>query len=1080
VALDVDKNKNIETMRKKIQPARIETRIIFSLLSCHHSSQAWRKLYFLIAFLCILSFDAYPEASGSLPQANMQEIVIRGNVTSGEDGSALPGVSVSVKGSNLATVTNTAGDYTIQVPDRNSVLVFSYIGYVSVEIPIGDKTSIDAALTPDLKSLDDVIVVGYGTQRKRDVTGSVASVSSSQIEKIPVSSLDQALQGQVAGVQVMASDGAPGGNINVLIRGVGSISNSNAPLYVIDGLPGVEGGNSINPSDIASIEILKDASATAIYGSRGANGVVLITTKGGQEGQNLVELDASYGFQQASKRLDLMNAQEYAEMVVDGRNNGWLERGGPGASIDDPNSVRAGSYKIQEKYLHPENLQTTDFQDYIFQTAPFQKYQLTASGGKKDLRYYMSGEFFDQEGIIIETGMKRYSLRSKIDAELSDRLKLQLILAPTYLTQDKANTTGHYQSRGVLLSAWAMPPDVPMYNEDGSYGTEMDDLEYGFGVENPVKIAKYYDNQSNRFGLTGNFSLEYSILPALSLKVSLGTDVDYSNDRTWKPSTIGSSGRLAESPATATSLKSNNLDIINENILNYKKAFANKHNIDALLGFTVQKTTRSGTLLNAEAFPDDLIENVNGGTVFQKSRESASETRLLSYLSRINYQYDDRYLVTATIRADGSSRFGNNNKWGIFPSASVGWNIAREQFMQHVRFLSDLKIRTSYGISGNDAIGDYRHIGLLSISNYVLGNNRVPGMIANTFSNNDLGWESTKQFDIGMDIGLLKNRIYLVADYYNKLNSNMLLNISTPSATGFTNALVNIGEVENKGLELAITTRNFTGEFEWTSNFNISFNKNKVLKLGTVGERIFGDAGRGNTSITEVGYPIGSFYGHVALGIYQSLQQVNDYGTQEFAQPGDVIFKDVNKDGSITDLDREIMGSPFPDYHYGFNNTFSYKGFDLSVLINGTHGNMIYNATSDFLYNVAGVQNNLKSVHTGRWRSPEQPGDGKTSRAIRGGRNNNFQYNSNFLEDGSFLRIRNINLGYTLPSAILQRAYIKRARIYLSAANLYTFTKYAGLDPEVSNSGSDYTAAGVDYGGYPLPRTITLGCKLTF
>ncbi|WP_375444747.1 SusC/RagA family TonB-linked outer membrane protein [uncultured Fibrella sp.] len=1007
-------------------------------------------------------------------------LAVTGRVTD-ETGQSLPGVTVLIKNTTNGTTTTADGTYRLSVPSANATLVISYVGYQSQEIAVAGRSVVDARLAPGDKTLTEVVVVGYGTQQKKDLTGAIATVGSKDIQKVPVSGFDQALQGQVAGLQISSSSGAPGGNTNILIRGIGSISGGNEPLFVIDGFPVSGAGvgnplNTINPSDIESIDVLKDASATAIYGSRGSNGVIIVTTKRGKSGKSQIQVDAYTGFQELGKKIQMMNAQEFAQFTIDGRNNGYLDNV-PTGKITDPNSVRGASFRIPADLQNPASLGVgTDWQDAIYRSAPIRNVQVAALGGTEAVRYAVSANYFDQQGIIINSGLKRYSFRANVDAKVSSRLTVGASLSPSFTSQTNVPFSGHYGAFGIIQSAMGLPPSIPVYNPDGSYGSTIPTLEGYAGIQNPVKIASEYKNPSSQFRLLGNTYAEYAMLSNLTFRTTFGADLNYFKSQIWIPSTLSTSAPIGIASATAT--RSESINWLNENTVTYKKSMG-RHTLDIVGGFTAQRETSDAVMANAVNFPDDLVPNINGGTVNSGS-ESIQDYTILSLLGRANYTFNDKYLVTATIRRDGSSRFGANNRWGTFPSASVGWRVSEEPFLKNQRIITELKLRASYGLTGNNAIGNYRAIGQLVNGNYIVGDALTPGLARNSFSNDQLGWESMKQLDIGLDLSLLQNRINLTADYYDKRNTDMLFNISVPGATGLTNAVVNLGAVQNKGLELALTTRNLVGAFKWTTNANITFNRNKVLAMSADAEQIFSSANGqvANTNVTQVGYPIGVFFGRRQLGIFQTVQEVTDYKAQPLARPGDVKWKDVDGNGVINDNDREVIGNPNPRYFFGFNNSFSYKSFSLDISTNGMIGFDIYNGT--FMLNNAGVQNNTKYVYDNRWISPEQPGDGRFGRTIRGGRNNNTVYSSQYLFDGSYLRIRTVTLAYTLPSAISQRVGLQSVRVYATGANLFTFTNYQGYDPEVSTSGDNLLASRSDFGTYPIARSYTVGINLSF
>ncbi|MDO1449680.1 TonB-dependent receptor [Rhodocytophaga aerolata] len=1017
-------------------------------------------------------------------QALAQINSLTGKVTD-ENNQGIPGVNVLEKGTSNGTVTGTDGSYSLRLNNNGSVVVFSYIGYTTEEMSVNNQAEINVKLVPDLQTLGEVVVVGYGEQQKKDLTGAISSVNAKDIQKIQVSSVDQALQGQIAGVQISTTSGAPGGNVNVLIRGVSSITGGVQPLFVIDGYPVSNAGignplNTINPNDIESVDVLKDASATAIYGSRGSNGVIIITTKRGKSGAPRIEFDSYMGFQEVGKKLDLMNAQEFAGMVVDARNAGYLDNF-PNGNINDNNTVRPGvNFDISDKYRDPSTLPTTDWQDAIFRRAPINNYQLSATGGTESIRYAVSGGYFSQEGIIINSGLKRYNFRANLDGQLSKNLAFGVSLLPSYTQLREVPASGHYGALGIIASATGMDPSVPVYNEDGSYGNTIPPVDGNAAIQNPVKIANELQNPSSQFRILSNAYLEYTLLEGLKLRSSFGVDLNYYKSNLWNPSTLSSSAPTG--PATARASNTENTNWLSETTLSYKKNLGGDHLINILGGFTAQRAYNNSVTVTAGNFPDDLITNINGGIV-NGGNQNIEVNNLVSLLARANYSYKDKYLLTATVRSDGSSRFGKNNRWGTFPSASIGWRISNENFMSNITFVNDLKLRASYGVTGNNAIGNYRAISLLGSNNYVIGDAVVPGLAASSLSNNDLSWESQSQLDIGIDLSVWNGRVNITSDYYDKRNKDMLFNIQTPSATGFTNAFVNVGEVQNKGIELGINTRNLVGEFQWSTSFNITFNKNKVLAMNEETARIFGStAPRANSNVTQVGYPIGVFYGRRAIGIFNSDQEAAEIGGQPNAKAGDIRWKDVNEDGKIDDNDREVIGNPNPDFFFGFNNSFSYKGFTLDITTNGMYGQDVYNAM--FAINNSGVQNNLSFIDEARWRSPEEPGSSQYGRlwgrAIRGGLNGNTSYSSLYIFDASYWRIRNITLAYTLPAAWLKNIKVQNARVYVAANNLYTFTKYIGYDPEVGIAESNQTAFGVDFGTYPLNRSFTLGLNLSF
>ncbi len=1053
----------------------------------------------LFSIVICISFTANANFTSKVQQ---QPVVVAGQVK-GTDGVTLPGVNVLIKGTNNGVITDANGNYSIEITASNAVLIFSFIGYQTKEVEIKSQTSINVTLEEDIKNLDEVIVVGYGTQKKKDLTGSISRVTGDELIAPSTSTFDQMLQGKVAGVQITQTTGAPGGNVNILIRGVSSITGGNQPLYVIDGFPvNISEGssnmlnfggsnysasnmanstydkinplNSINPSDIESIEILKDASATAIYGSRGANGVVIITTKRGSMGKSQLNVDISYGIQQVAHKLDMMNSQEYAEFVCEGRDNAWVYSGG---SANDPNSVRPQSYKVPEEFRTPSSITTnTDWQDVIFRVAPVQNYQLSSNGGNEKLKYLISGGYFHQEGIVLTSDYKRFNVRSNLDVQVSEKIKIGSTISGSYGYGTFPNTEGHYGSGGIIMMALAASPTIPVYDENGDPYFNSSDVSSGLGwLVNPLTVLdknNYSDNRTKANALINNY-LEYKIFDGLIFKTTIGINYDAGTIKLWRSSAVPNYTTL-NYPSSAGATKSDNIEWLNENTLNYKHIFKEKHSFDALLGFTSQKSTYNRLSAGATDFPTDYVTYISAGTV-NSGTQIKSEWSMLSMISRVNYAYAGKYLLTATLRKDGSSRFGANHRWGTFPSFSVGYNISEESFMKSLKKVSNLKVRFSYGISGNNQIGNYATIGLLNSASYVSGNSEISGLVPSSLSNDDLTWEKSKQTDVGFDLGLFNDRISIIADIYRNKKTDLLLAVELPAASGYSSSTQNVGDIENKGMELALETVNINGKtFNWTSNFTFSANKNKVLKLATEGARISNNA----YQVTQVGSPISSFYMLHAIGVFQNEEEVANSALQHAkVQPGDLKFEDYSGDGTITSADQKIVGNPWPDYTWGFNNRFSYKNFSLSIALNGSHGAYTY-LLNNGMVNSAGVQNQLASIH--RWRSESDPGDGRTPRAIRSNYAYSLNTSSYYLYDASYVRIKNINLSYTFPRELLSRLSLSNLTVYADIANVYTFTDYPGYDPESSSTGNSITSSGLDYGTFPLARTCTLGVKLSF
>lgn len=1060
----------------------------------------------------------------SLQTPNKVPIKISGSVTDQETQLTIPGVSVTIKGRNAGTSTNAKGNYTLSASE-NDILVFSFVGYVTQEIPVSGSI-INIQLKPDASGLNEVLVVGYGTQQKRNITGAVASITARNLKDLPVTSFENAILGQVPGVQVQEPSGEPGSAPTIRIRGVGSISAGNEPLYVVDGFPisknvepGVQGDPvrrtvafrpqpanplaTISPGDIESIEILKDAAAAAIYGSRGSNGVVLITTKrGSRDSKPNITVDTYTGIQNPARRVKLMNSAELTAYLKDARNNAYLQDV-PGALATDPNTVRltkvsaipslqAANYFIPDDFVNPTGTDT-DWQDVIFNTASIYNTTVSLSGGSEKLGYYVSGNYYDQNGIIDKTGFKRYSLRINLDAQPFKRLKVGFNLNPSYTDQQRGSTSAPYfaDPPGAVYTALVTSPTVSPYLPDGSINqshnqshlfTEDGRSANMTASSNPLAVINYIHDNLNQFRTTSSGFAEYEILNGLKYKLYAGADLnsyskDYYRQKAFIDRDATSGVPFGQSNA---SLETNWLV---ENTLFYEKKVGD-HSFSALAGYTAQKDRISLNQVQAENYPDDLVQTVSGGQV-TGGTSAKEEWALVSYLARANYAFKDRYLFSASVRSDKASRFGKGNRTGIFPSFSAGWRIIDEPFLKDASFLSDLKLRASWGKTGNFLIPNYASIGLLNPANYVFGNTIANGIAPSTPSNNALTWEKNTQTDLGLEIGFLKNRIFATVDIYRKITSDLLLNVQVPAVVGFgtLNPLQNIGKVENKGIEVSLSTRNLVGSFTWNTDLNFSSNKNKVLKLGITGDPIFGASANDTRHVTRIGDAIGSYYGYVVEGIYQSQAEIDSAPKDKIAvkaSPGDFKFKDVNGDGVIDANDRTVIGNYQPDFSYGITNRFGYRGLELSFLIQGVQGSEILNLTRRHLANGEALTNSY-AFENDRWISPSQPGNGKIPRADKQGtvHNNNNRPSTFQIEDGSYLRLRNVTFAYTFAANTLGKKF-PALRVYLSGTNLFTITKYEGYNPEVNNQSTNNNTPGEDYGAYPLIRNYTFGVNLTF
>ncbi|GAB3786014.1 TonB-dependent receptor [Spirosoma horti] len=1062
-----------------------------------------RRLKWLLAGLFLLAV-----------QLSYAQSIITGAVTDAATGEGLAGATVQVKGTNVGATSDASGKYQISLPATGKVLVFSFIGYQPLEITVGSRSIVDAKLTSSDNALSEVIVVGYGVQNRRDVTTAIGSVKARDLANQPVASFDQALAAKIAGVQVTQTSGAPGAALSVRVRGTGSISAGNDPLYVVDGIPlsrdtkfatgstntqfpdnPINVLSTLNTDDIESIEVLKDASAAAIYGSRGSNGVVLLTTKRGKEGKTVVSYDAYAGVQQVSKKIDLLDAYQYSQISYEAKNNAYIDRN-PTGKPTDSNDIRNKGVGAPSTLIQPEivpylsgqpGLTNTDWQDAIFRSAAIQNHTLSISGGKDNVKFYVSGNYMNQRGVVISSGFKRYSTRANVEVK-TGRLTTGINLNPTYSYHDLVKAEGPYLGEGVVGLALQAAPIFPVTNSDGTYNFGNNGWGYGAtSILNPVAIANQVSDKLSQLRVLGNVYAQYAITKDLSYRISLGADVNSFQRDYYRPSTLEIRDRKGASVPTGFSRAQNFVDWLVENTLNYNHSFG-LHNVSALAGFSSQKDRRVANELTATNFPNDLVYTLNAGQVSSGSSD-VQEWSLLSYIGRVQYDYNGKYLLSAAVRADGSSRFGKDNRWGYFPSVSAGWNLSQESFLKPVSWLSDLKLRASYGLTGNFQIPNYGSISLLGYQNYILGNETiVSGLAPGNSANDKLKWEKTAMFDIGFDVSFLRNRLNLTVDYYNANTSDLLLNVPVPRASGFSTELQNIGKVNNQGIEFTLGTRQTFGQFRWDASANIAANRNKVKALGPSGDPIIVAGGvAGAQFITQIGHPIGEYYTYVNDGVYKNQAELdaNPALHVSTARPGDFKFRDVSGPNGVPDgkfdlsNDRTVTGSYFPKYTFGFTNNFAYKGFDLSFAIQGVQGHKILNLLRRYVYNMEG-NGNLFVGALDRWQSPDNPGNGLVNRANRLASGSNGEISTWHIESGSYVRIRTITLGYALPTSLLQKIRLTRARLYVTTQNPFTFTKYLGYNPEVNSRPDSALSSGEDYGTYPLPRTTSVGLNLSF
>lgn len=1021
---------------------------------------------------------------------------LSGQVTD-EKGEPIIGASVVVKDSKTGTITDINGNFKIEA-NENSILFISYVGYINQEVKVTSKPSLYIVLKEDNRVLNEVVVVGYGTMNKRDVTTSIASIGGKDLKEMPVGNFDQALIGRLSGIQIMQNSGRPNAGTDIRVRGTGSITAGIEPLFVVDGVPLDRSSGAlevVDMNDIETIEVLKDASSAAIYGSRGSNGVVIITTKKGKNGKTTVEYQGSIGFQKLSKKISMLNAYQYAEFSRDGHNGSYLDAV-PTGSPDDPNSVRTNSWdKIPPELLpylaKTQGLTDTDWQDEIYQTAPITRHSVAVSGGNDKSKYYISGNYLSQKGIIINSDYERYGARLNYSFN-TGKTKFEINFSPSYSIENRVNSDGAYGDEGIVQSALAMCPIWPVYNPDGTYnyqgngywriGTDYQHNE----VINPVAEAMLVKNIIYHGNLNGNMLFDWEIVKDLHYKLNSGIIYNnYYNDY-YRPSTLPLYGWKYYNAASNPVGKSSNTTYLNwliENTLNYTKSFG-KNNLNAVVGLTAQKEQMKKAAFNTTGAPNDLVQNVAGGTTLTTYSYDSQAWSLASLLGRVQYNYDNKYLLSVALRTDGSSRFGKNQRWGYFPSASAGWRIISEPFMQQLSWISNLKLRTSFGVSGNFKIGNYEQTPLLSYKKVIFGSGEGSvntGISPSQFANDDLSWEKTAMFNLGLDASFIKDRVGFEVDVYNSNTYDLLLNVPVPTITGFGTALQNIGQVNNKGIEFSLILHNTFGKFKWDGRYNISKNINKVVALGNENAPIIKSAGTTTAYWkTEVGKPIGNYYLLQYDGVFESQSELDSYPHFANTKVGDFRFIDTDNDNAMdVSKDRAIVGNYMPKFTYGFTNDFSYKGIVLSVSFQGVYGNKILNLSKRYIANMEGNINNM-TVALDRFVSVDNPGSGLVNRATRKQTGNNGTISTYHLEDGSYLRLQNVTLGYNIPKKWIGKLKMQSLKVYASGQNLITFTKYTGYNPEVNNSNGDQLTPGLDYGSYPLSKTYSIGLNVSF
>lgn len=1031
-----------------------------------------------------------------------------------EKGTSLPGASIIVKGTKASSSTNSDGKYTITVPSSNAVLVFSFIGSRPQEVTVGNRTVVNVNLTSSVNELNDVVVIGYGTQKRQDVNGSVASVLAKEIANVPQSSVDQLIQGKAAGVTVTQNSGGPGSATSVHIRGITSFGGSE-PLYVIDGVPiqgdasnksgngrspqltrtgggqeetGVSPLSRLNSNDIESIDILKDASATAIYGSRGANGVVIITTKRGKNGSSKINYDGYYGIQEQGKFLDMMDLKQYATLqnAIADRNN--LQRR---QEFADPSILGKG----------------TDWQKAIFQTAAQQSHQLSISGGKEGVDYYVSGGYFKQEGTIIGSDFKRYSFRTNVNGQVKDWLKVGSTIGASRTNQN----IGLGSNTGIVYNALSSAPDNPIYNADGSFaGPSLDQGGLAQGTINPVAQALSLTNTLLSNNVNGSMYADLRFFKDLTLRSELNGDFNWSEAQTFKPTYVW--GAFSNQTARLDQYNSNSTYWGWKEYLNYSHTFGTKHNVTGLAGYEVWQNTWGGVSNKIENFASgNTIQTLGFGDQKTVLVDQNKGTQVMeSFLARGIYTYDNRYSLTASIRSDKSSKFAEGHKVGYFPAAAISWRLSEESFMAGIKPVVDnIKIRLNYGETGNQNIPNYTYGSAIRAVSTGLGT----GFITNNVANVDVTWESAIQKGAGVDFSLLKGRIDANFDYYIKTSRNFLFQKPLPAfllggvaeysdVAAIKSPYYNAGQIENKGFEFSINSKNIvSSDFKWSTTFIFSKYKNRVVSLDGSPALI----GSINTSFlslpvtkTVEGGPVGEFFGYRVKGVIKTTADLqylashpqnvtggtspavitNDPSVANSLYLGDLQYEDVNGDGVVDAKDQVALGNPNPDFTYSITNNFTYKNFDLSIFLNGSYGGKILNALNYQIAGLSGLYTNQLASSANYWTPSNSSSDIPAPKAGIG--NNNLVMSDRFLESASFLRVQNVRLGYTLPEKWVKHVKMSRLNVYASCQNLYVFTKYTGLDPEIGSLNQNPIYTNIDMGRYPIPRTITFGINAQF
>ncbi len=1070
-----------------------------------------------------------PSPKGASLDGIPEEILLDRNLTgiiTDERGEPLPGVSIIVKGTQRGTISNANGTYSISLPDGEASLIYSFVGYLNQEIVVTNQTTLDIELKVDTRALEEVVVVGYGTMKKRDVSTAISSVSSKDLKDKPMANFASAMAGKMAGVKISSTNTAPGGGTSIRIRGVSSINASNNPLIVIDGFPLKDGFskdenplNGINVSDIESIEVLKDASSSAIYGTQAANGVILITTKKGKKGKPTLTINASTGFDQRINKMKMLQGDDFLQYLDEARANAYI--------IEDPNfgtdnldvplwkwtdspETRIANW---EKYSSnaagmaaPGNLfprwitvsdtiykmpYNTDWQDLITRTGKVHDVQLSASGGTDNVNYMISGGYFNQKGVVLNSDYNRLSFRANIDLKLTNRIKAGLLLAPTLENSNVLpSIEGGNSSNNLIYNSIAMPPIWPATDADGEplfWGnTLLDPWDWNFAFYvNPLHLFMKQDSRRN-FKHLSTLYTEIDIIQGLKFRSEFHTEYRYRERNYFNPSAVPTTSATF-SRSQGINQTNNRLYWNSQNFITYQKDF-DKHSVSVMAGYSIEESNYRNSELVKYDYPTDLFPTLNQGLTIlnpqNDARTNRSSEAMIGSFGRIMYNYAGKYYLTGSIRRDGSSKFGADNKWGVFPSVSMAWRLSDEKFFEPLqKYVNDLKLRGGWGIIGNAGIDNYLALSTLNSASYVLGagSGVAPAYTEGKIANPALGWESTTDWGVGIDAELLNSRITLSLDYFYRLTEDMLFRMPLPTITGFGNYMANIGSMRNRGYEYSITTRNMTGEFKWSTNANLSYYRNRVLDIGKDKRPLLD-----NDGYTTEGRPIAGIYGNSYLGPYQDWEEVktspivnaNNPSWRFRSSPGTPKLADVNGDGIIDASDNTIIGSAIPDFVWGMTNTFEYKGIDLSVQINGTQGGDISMRQMEAIYGRATGQNNTTVDYFQNYWRPDNTNAKYTAPSRKSYDGTNLS--GSLLYKGTYVNIQNIALGYTLPQALTDRLMLSRVRLYTSIINAWFISKFPGYNPEANFQGDSALSQGINRESYPMSRTISFGVNLSF